>query len=98
MGTGKYIIVCPGCETKLSVDAATGALLGHERPKGGPAKSFEQALSEDKKRRQEAEDRFAQAVQEHKHRDELMEKKFQEALKRAEKDGDPPPPRPFEFD
>jgi hypothetical protein len=98
MEAEKLTVICPCCEAKLVIDRLTGAILAHERPKGGPAKTLEQAMSEEKKRRQEAEDRFAQAVKEHQHRDDLLEKKFQEALKRAEKDGEPPPPRPFEFD
>ena len=98
MDSDKITLICPCCETKLTLDRVTGALLSHERPKGGPARTFEQAFSEDKKRKQEAEDRFSQAVREHENRGEILEKKFREAVKRAEKDDAPPPPRPFEFD
>ncbi len=98
MAEAKLKIVCPCCETKIIVDAATGAVLSHEPPEKGPAKTFEQAVSEAEKRRREAEDRFAQAVREHRHRDQILEKKFREALERAEKDDAPPPPHPFEFD
>ena len=98
MEGGKFTLTCPCFETKLTIDRATGALLMHEKPKTGPAKSFEQVFTDEKKRKQEAEDRFAQAVREQEHKGELLEKKFKEALKRAEKDEGPPPPRPFEFD
>jgi hypothetical protein len=94
----KLVVVCPCCETKLTLDVATGAVLAHERPKGGPSKSLDEAFSDEKKRRQEAADRFAQAVREEKNRGDILDKKFREAMKRAEEDDSPPPPRPFEFD
>jgi hypothetical protein len=97
MGSKELTVVCPCCQAKLTVHGATGAVLGHEKPPEGPAKSFDQALSEEKKRRQEVEDRFAQSVHEHEHREEILEEKFKEAFKKAEKD-DSPPPRPFDFD
>ena len=97
MGTDDFTLVCPCCAAKLKIDRKTGALLAHEKPPQGPAKSFEQAVSEEKKRREDAEDRFAQSVREHENRDEILEKKFKEAFEKAEKD-DKPPPRPFDYD
>lgn len=97
MTAGHLKIVCPCCQAKISVDRITGAVLGHEKPESQPAKTFEQAQADAKKRREEAEDRFAQAVREHEHREELLEKRFKEAFEKAEKDGKPPP-RPFDFD
>ena len=92
-----YIVICPCCEAKITVDRGTGAVLTFEAPLSGPAKTFEQAVNEEQKRRDDAEDKFAQAFREHEHREELLDKKFKEAFKKAEKD-DKPPPRPFEFD
>jgi hypothetical protein len=97
MESGDHIIICPCCEAKITVDRNTGAILTYEEPPSGPAKTFEQAVSEEQKRRHEAEDKFAQAFREHEHREELLDKKFKEAFKKAEKD-DKPPPRPFDFD
>ena|SRR3990170_9042666 len=97
MGADAWIIICPCCDAKITLDRGTGAVIAHEKAETGPSKTFEQAVSEDKKRRREAEDRFAQAFREHEHREEILDKKFKEALKRAEKD-DKPPPRPFDFD
>ena len=96
MGAANLTVICPCCEAKLTLDRITGAVLAHEKP-SGPATTFEKAVSEEKKRRQDAEDRFSQAVREHEHREEIWDKKFKEAVKRAEKD-DKPPPHPFEFD
>ena len=97
MVSDDFTLICPCCAAKLKVERKTGALLAYEKPPAGPAKSFEEAVSEEKKRRQEAEDRFAQSVREHEHRNEILEKKFKEAFEKAEKDGTPPP-RPFDYD
>ncbi len=97
MGSTDFIIICPCCEAKITVDRITGAVLAHDKPDSGPATTFEQAVSEEKQRRQDAQDRFSQAVQEHENREEIWDKKFKEAVKRAEND-DKPPPHPFEFD
>lgn len=97
MLTKDYHLLCPSCGTKILVDHKTGSILSHDKPGRGPAKSFEDAVLDDKKRTAEAEDRFAQAFREHENRDELLEKKFKEAFEKAEKDGSPPP-HPFEFD
>jgi hypothetical protein len=97
MGDGDFTIICPCCEAKIIVDRITGAILAHEPPPEGPAKTLEEAMSDVKKHKAEVEDKFAQAVREHENREELLDKKFKEAFKRAEKD-DKPPPRPFDFD
>ena len=96
MGAENLTITCPCCEAKITLDRITGAVLAHEKP-SGPSTTFEEAVSDEKKRRQDAEDRFSQAVREQENREEIWDKKFKEALQRAEKD-DKPPPRPFEFD
>lgn len=98
MAGGKFTVTCPCCETRLTIDRGTGAVIGQERAKRAPARSFEQALSEEKKRREGAQDRFAQAVREHEHREEILEKKFEEARKKAASDSEPLPPRPFDLD
>ena len=97
MGAENLKIICPCCNATLTVHPSTGAILAHEKPPKGPAKSFEQAFSDEKKRREEAEDRFAQSVKEHENREEILEKKFKEAFKKAEKDNKPPP-HPFDFE
>ena len=97
MESENFIIICPCCDAKITVDRNTGTTLAHEEPPSGPAKTFEQAVSQEQQRRDDAEDKFAQAFREHEHREEILDKKFKEAFKKAEKD-DKPPPRPFDFD
>ena len=96
---GKLEIQCPCCETRLVLDAATGAILSEDRPKKAPEKTFDQALSEVKGLREKADKDFTRHMERTKHEKDILAKKFEEAMKKAEKNKDePPPPRPFEFD
>ena len=92
------ILTCPCCGTVLHLDRSTGAILLEDRPKKGPLKSFEEAARENASRQEQARTQLARAMEETKHKDEILEKKFREALKKAEKDETPPPPRPFDLD
>jgi hypothetical protein len=99
--SGKLQLRCPDCGSELTVDAATGEVLFHKKPKQPPAggKDLEamlRGLDEDKAR---AEDVFAREVAAFKDRDRLLEEKFKEAMKRAAEEPDEgPPPRPFDLD
>ena len=96
---GKFEITCPCCETKLVLDAETGAILSEERPKKDHEKTFDQALSEVRQAKEKADKDFHRHMERTRREKEILEKKFEEAMKKAEKDKDaPPPPRPFEFD
>ena len=92
------IVTCPCCGTVLHLDPQTGAVLLEERPKMGPVKSFEEAARDTAARHEQAKAQLARAMEEEKHKSEIMEKKFKEAMKKAEKDESPPPPRPFDLD
>ncbi len=99
--TRKLTVRCPECDCDLVIDAATGEVLSHRRPKQLPAggkdlDSLLRGLDEDKAK---AEDLFQREVAAIKDRDRLMEEKFKEALRRAEEDPDSGPPRrPFDLD
>jgi len=97
----KLSIRCPDCGSDLVVDAATGEVLSHRRPKqplagGKDLDSLLQGLDQDKAR---AEDVFQREVAAMKDRDRLLEEKFKEAVRRAEENPDQGrPPRPFDLD
>ena len=91
-------VTCPCCGTVLTLDPETGAILLEERPRRGPLKSFEEAARENAARHEQAKAQLAKAMEETRHKDEILEKKFREAMKKAEKDDTPPPPRPFDLD
>ncbi|MFZ1702328.1 MAG: hypothetical protein WBO10_07835 [Pyrinomonadaceae bacterium] len=93
----RYAITCPCCEAILSVDANTGALLGHE-PKKKVLGSFEDLkgqLSKDKEHREQI---FAQEMSSIKDRERLLEEKFKDALKRADTTSNTPFRNPLDLD
>ncbi|MGH9949338.1 MAG: 2-nitropropane dioxygenase [Pyrinomonadaceae bacterium] len=93
----KFTIICPCCETTLTIDGATGALLAHEEKKKVLG-SFEDLKSELSKKNETRDQIFAQEMSSMKDRERLLEEKFQEALKRADKDSDVPFRNPLDLD
>ena len=93
----KYIITCPCCEATLTVDANTGALLGHEEKKKVLG-SFEDLKGELSKQKEHREQIFAQEMSSMKDRERLLEEKFKEALKRADSDTGTPYRNPLDLD
>jgi hypothetical protein len=99
--TRKLSVRCPDCGSDLVVDATTGEVLSHRRPKQPPAggkdlDSLLQGLDENKARAESIFDREVAAM---KDRDRLLDEKFREAMRRAEEEPDDgPPKRPFDFD
>lgn len=89
-------ISCPCCATKLTVDAASGAILFEERPERRST-SWDEAVASGKRQQEDAVRQFEQGIERELNADELLEKKFREALKRADK-SDSPPPRIFDLD
>jgi hypothetical protein len=83
--SNRFTIICPCCETTLTVDADTGTLLSHEE-KHKPLGSFEDMAKDLNKQKQTREQIFAQEMSSMKDRSRLLEEKFQEAKKKAEKD------------
>lgn len=93
----KYSVTCPCCETSLTIDAQTGALLAHEEKKKAHG-SFEDLRGELSKQSEKREQIFAQEMSSMKDRERLLEEKFKEALKRADVDSDTPYRNPLDLD
>ena len=93
----KFTIICPCCETTLTIDAHTGALLSHEE-KTKPIASFDEMVKGLDKQKQVREQIFAQELSSMKDRDRILQEKFQEAMKRADKDKDKPYRNPLDID
>jgi hypothetical protein len=94
----RFDVVCPCCGTKLVVDAESGEILAEERPKVDPKKSFEKAIDQVRGGAKKREDAFSKAFDRTQNLDDLLGKKFEEAKKKAEKDKDKKPHRPFDLD
>jgi hypothetical protein len=92
-------IVCPCCNTKLTVDTETGDILAEERPRIDADKSFESALSAVQSGPQRRADAFDKAFDRTQRLDDLLSKKFEEAKKKAAKDDPAGKPRnPLDLD
>ncbi len=97
MSSERFTIKCPCCDTTLTVDAETGALLAHEEKKR-PVGSFDALKSEAEKQKQVRDQIFSQEMSSMKDRERLLEEKFNEALKRAEGEKDKPFRNPLDMD
>ena len=97
--TTRFTIICPCCESTLTVDAETGALISHQ-DKTKPLASFDEMVKGLDKQKQVREQIFAQELNSMKNRDRILEEKFQDAMKRAEKDKDKDKPyrNPLDYD
>ena len=87
MNTSRFTIICPCCETTITIDAQTGAIISHEERTKRLA-SFEEMQKDIDKQKAVRNQLFAQELDSMKDRGRLLEEKFQDALRRAEKDAD----------
>lgn len=92
----KFSIICPCCESNITIDAHTGSILAHEEKKKAHG-SFEDMKGELGKQKELREQIFAQEMSSMKDRERLLEEKFQEALKKADK-SDVPFKNPLDLD
>lgn len=93
-----FVVVCPCCEGKLTVDPELRAVIAHEAPP--PKRSVaDLGAAFDRLRSQSSarEERFRQQMEAEGQKGKLLDRKFQEGLKRA-KDSPDPPRRPFDFE
>lgn len=92
-----FIVICPCCEARLTIDSSTGALLSHEEKKKQLG-SFDDMLKGLDKQKEEREKLFAQELSAQKDRERLLEEKFREAFKRADDEKDKPFVNPMDLD
>jgi len=93
-----FVITCPCCQGKLTVDPELQAVIAHEAPPPSrSARDLGDALDSLKSRSAEREGRFRQQMQAEAQKGKLLDRKFQEGLKKA-KDSPDPPRRPFDYE
>jgi hypothetical protein len=93
-----FVITCPCCQGKLTVDHELEAVIAHEAaPPARAAKDLGAAFDTLRAKSAEREERFRQQMQAESQKGKLLDKKFQEGLKKA-KDSPDPPRRPFDFE
>jgi len=98
MATPSFVVACPCCQAKLTIDPELGAVIAHEPP---PAKRTVEDLGAAfdvlRTKASEREARFREQMQAEGQKGKLLDRKFQESLKKA-KDSPDPPKRPFDFE
>ena len=83
MSEETFEVMCPCCQTKLTLDSASGHIVLEERPKkAGP--DWDQVVQAGADKKASAERMFEQNMDRERNADDILEKKFREALKRAE--------------
>ena len=95
--TTRFTVICPCCESTITIDAQTGVIISHEE-KARPVASFEELVKGRDKQKQMRDQLFQQELGSMKDRERLLEEKFREAMKRAEKDKDKPFINPLDVD
>lgn len=98
MTTPAFIVECPCCQAKLTVDAEVRAVISHEEPpRKRTVSDLDAALGGLGAKAREREERFRAAQAAEADKGKLLDRKFQEGLKKA-KDSPDPPVRPFDRD
>lgn len=98
MAKGSFIVECPCCHGKLTIDPEVRAVIAHEAPPPKrEAKDLGTAFDILRAKSSEREERFRQAAEAENQKGKVLDRKFQEGLKRA-KDSPDPPRRPFDLD
>jgi hypothetical protein len=98
MSNQAFVVVCPCCQAKLTVDAEVRAVIAHEAPP--PKRTVDDlggALGALRTKAAEREERFRQQMEAEAQKGKVLDRKFQEGLKRA-KDSPDPPKRPFDYE
>jgi hypothetical protein len=98
MAKGAFVVTCPCCEGKLTIDPELRAVIAHEAPPPRRAVAdLGTALGALGAKAAEREARFREQMQAESQKSKLLDRKFQEGLRKA-KDTPDPPRRPFDFE
>jgi hypothetical protein len=98
MAAPSFVVTCPCCEGRLTIDPELKTVIAHEEP---PRKrtlaDLGSAIGALDARAAQREERFRQQMQAEAQKSKVLDRKFQEGLKKA-KDSPDPPRRPFDLD
>ena len=93
-----FVVECPCCQGKLTIDAELKAVVAHEEPpRKRSTADLGAAFDQLKSKSAEREQRFNQGIEAEAQKGKVLDRKFQESLKKA-KDSPDPPPRRYDYD
>ena len=93
-----FVVACPCCQAKLTIDATLKAVIAHEEPpRQRSTADLGAAFDQLRSKSAEREERFKQQMQAEAQKGKLLDRKFQESLKKA-KDSPDPPKRRYDYD
>jgi hypothetical protein len=98
MGMATFIVSCPGCHGRLTIDSTLEAVVAHEappRPRSGLG--LDEALSSLGGQAARREQLFKEQIKAEQSKGKVLDRKFQEGLKKA-KDLPGKPLNPMELD
>lgn len=93
----RITVLCPGCESSLTIDGQTGAIIAHTEKKKVLG-SFDELKGELGKQKELRDALFSQEMSSMKDRERILEERFKEAMKRADIDKDKPFRNPLDMD
>lgn len=86
-------VICPCCESKLTIDLSLGVVLHHEPPpKPAAVTDLKEAVESLKTQTAQRDARFKERMQAEKDKGKVLDRKFQELLKKAKEEPETPPP------
>jgi hypothetical protein len=98
MAKASFVVPCPCCQAKLTIDPELRAVIAHEEPpRKRTTADLGAALDQLRSKSAEREERFKQQMQAEADKGKLLDRKFQESLKKA-KDSPDPPPRRYDYE
>jgi len=93
-----FTVTCPGCQGRLTIDAALEAIVAHEPPpRVRSGMDLGDALSSLKGQASRREERFKEQVKAEESKAQVLDRKFREGLKKA-KDDPGRPTNPLDLD
>jgi hypothetical protein len=96
VGMDRLSVICPCCESTLTIDAQTGAIIAHSEKKKVLG-SFDELKGELGKQKELRDALFTQEMTSLKDRERILAEKFEEAMKRADVDKDKPFRNPLDM-
>jgi hypothetical protein len=93
-----FIVDCPCCEAKLTIDRALGVVLSHTAPVRPPSIDLDDTARLLRQHNDSVEAKFRASVEAERNKEDILARKFAENLKKAKDAPVEKPIRDFDLD